>query len=150
LKEIQLIRERKRMEELEYLFKHALAQEAAYESILVQKRKELHLEVAHSIEKVFREKLYEFYGMLAFHYSRGEDQENAEEYLIKAGEEALKSSASSEALYYYREALNLYLKKCGDAADPGKVAMLEKNIALALYNRGQYLEAPEYFDRTLA
>ena len=42
LKEIQLIRERKRMEELEYLFKHALAQEAAYESILIQRRKELH------------------------------------------------------------------------------------------------------------
>ena len=51
LKEIQLIRERKRMEELEYLFKHALAQEAAYESILIQKRKDLHLQVAQSIEK---------------------------------------------------------------------------------------------------
>jgi predicted ATPase len=47
LKEIQLIRERKRLEELEYLFKHALAQEAAYESILIQKRKELHLIAAH-------------------------------------------------------------------------------------------------------
>jgi class 3 adenylate cyclase/tetratricopeptide (TPR) repeat protein len=150
LKEIQLIRERKRMEELEYLFKHALAQEAAYDSILVQKRKKLHVEVAHSIEKVFKERLYEFYGMLAFHYCRGEDEEKAEEYLIRAGEEALKSSASSEALYYYREALNLYLKKCGDAADPGKVAMLEKNIALALFNRGQFVEAVEYFDKTLA
>ena len=43
LKQIELIRERQRMEELEYLFKHALAQEAAYESILHQKRKDLHL-----------------------------------------------------------------------------------------------------------
>ena len=42
LEEIQLIRERKRIEELEYLFKHALAQEVAYDSILVQRRKELH------------------------------------------------------------------------------------------------------------
>ena len=39
LKEIQLIRDRRRMEELEYLFKHALAQEAAYGSILHQKKK---------------------------------------------------------------------------------------------------------------
>ena len=31
-----------------------------------------------------------------------------------------------------------------------RVAMLEKNIALALYNRGQYVEAVEYFDKTLA
>ena len=44
LEDIQLIRERKRMDELEYLFKHALAQEAAYESLLIQKRKELHLQ----------------------------------------------------------------------------------------------------------
>ena len=73
LKTIQLIRERRRMGELEYLFKHALAQEAAYESILMQKRKEIHLKVAQSIEMVFKERLHEFYGMLAFHYSKGDD-----------------------------------------------------------------------------
>ena len=43
LKQIQLIRERIQMNELEYLFKHALAQEAAYESTLLQQRKQLHL-----------------------------------------------------------------------------------------------------------
>ncbi len=47
------------------------------------------------------------------------------------------------------EALNLYLQKNPDLADPEKVAMLEKNIALALYNRGQYVEAIEYFDKAL-
>ena len=39
LKDVQLIRDRTRMQELEYLFKHALAQEAAYESTLLQQRK---------------------------------------------------------------------------------------------------------------
>ena len=34
LKDVQLIRDRMRMQELEYFFKHALAQEAAYESTL--------------------------------------------------------------------------------------------------------------------
>ena len=149
LKDTQLIRERRRMEELEYLFKHALAQEATYQSILPGKRKELHLRVADSIEKVFGEKLHEFYGMLAYHYSRAENLDKAEDALIKAGEEALKSSASNEALNYYQEALALYLKKYGDSADPDKIAMLEKNIALALYNRGQYDEALEYFDKAL-
>jgi len=150
LKDIQIIRERKRMEELEYLFKHALAQEAAYESILLKRRKELHLKVADSIERVFTERLHEFYGMLAFHYSRGEDEDKAEEYLIKAGEEALKSSASSEALYYYQEALTLYLKKYGEAADLEKVATIEKNIAIALYNKGHLVKAVECFDKALA
>ena len=150
LEEIQLIRERKRMEELEYLFKHALAQEVAYDSILVQKRKEMHHSVADSIEKIFSQRLHEFYGMLAFHYSQAEDLDKTEEYLIKAGEESLKSSASAEALHYYQQALEFYLNKYGDKADPAKVAMLEKNIAIALYNRGQLAESVPYFDKVLA
>jgi tetratricopeptide (TPR) repeat protein len=149
LKEIQLIRDRERMEELEYLFKHVLVQEVAYESILLEKRKELHLQVANSIEKVFQEKLHEFYGMIAYHYSKGEDLDKAEEYMIKAGEEALRSSASHEALNYYQEALSLYLNKYGESADPEKLKMLEKNIALAFFNKGEYENALTYFDRVL-
>jgi len=150
LKDIQFIRERKRMNELEYLFNHVLAQEAAYQSLLIQKRKEIHLRVAKSIENVYLERLHEFYGMLALHYSKGEDEEKAGEYLIKAGEEAIKSSASNEAVQYYQEALNLYLKKYGSASDPQKVAMMESNIALALFNKGQYFEAVEFLDKTIA
>jgi serine/threonine protein kinase/tetratricopeptide (TPR) repeat protein len=147
LKEIQLLKEQERLDEIEYLFKHALAQEAVYNSILLKKRREIHLQVAHSIESVFHERLPEFYGMLAFHFSLGEDLDKAEEYLIRCGEEALKSSASSEALYYYQEALKIYLAKHGAAADREKIAMLEKNIAIAFFNKGQYNEAVEYFDK---
>jgi class 3 adenylate cyclase len=147
LKDIQLIRERKRMEELEYLFKHALAQEAAYESILHQKRKEIHLQVARSIENVFKEKLHEFYGMLALHYSKAEDYDSAERYLVKAGEEALRSSASSEALNYYQEGLKLYLQSNKDKPNPEKLGMLEKNIAIALYNKSNWMEAVQHIDK---
>jgi tetratricopeptide (TPR) repeat protein len=147
--EIQLLQAQERMGEDEYLFKHALAQETAYGSLLPPKRRELHLKVAHSIEKIFSERLPEFYGMLAYHYSRAEDREKTEEFLIKAGEEALKSSASNEALHYYQEALSIYRRLRGDSADPEKVAMLEKNIALALYNRGQHQEAIRHFDKAL-
>ena len=148
LKEIQLILERRRMAEVEYLFKHALVQESAYESILLRYRKDIHRRIAISIENVFSSRLREFYGMLAYHYSRAEVLEKAEEYLTRAGEESLKASASREALNYYREALKLYLKN-GEITDPGKVASLEKNIALALYNKGRYAEAIEHFDRVL-
>lgn len=149
LEEIQILRERLRMGELEYLFKHALAQEVAYESILPLKRKELHLAVAQAIEKVFDQRLYEFFGMLAYHYSRAESLEKAEECLIKAGEEALKSSASNEALQYYQEALTLYQKLRSESPDPEKVAMLEKNIGIAHFNRGRYGEAVDHFDKAL-
>ena len=149
LMDIQLIRERRSMGELEYLFNHALAQEVAYESILPMRRKELHFKVANSIETAFSERIHEFQGMLAYHYSRAESLEKAEECLIKAGEEALKSSASNEALHYYQEALSIYRRLQGERVDPEKVAMLEKNIGLALFNRGHYSEAVEHFDKAL-
>lgn len=149
LKDVQLIRERKRLQELEYLFSHALTQEAAYESTLLQQRKVLHLKVAQSIEKVFQERLHEFYGMLAHHYGLAEDADKTEEYMTKAGEEALKSSASSEALNYLQEALKLYLAKYGHDADPEKLANLEKNIAIAYHNKARWAEAVEYFDKVL-
>ncbi|MEA3435050.1 MAG: AAA family ATPase [Thermodesulfobacteriota bacterium] len=149
LEEAQLVFERNRMGEREYLFKHALTQEVVYESILYKKRIYLHLQVAASIEHLFNDKLYEFYGVLAYHYGKGENLGKAEEYLIKAGEESLKSSASNEALNCFKEALNLYLKKYTDKADPEKIAMLENNIGLAYYNKGLFIDALEHFDRVL-
>lgn len=149
LKRIQLIRERMRFDEVEYHFKDALVHEVTYESILLKKRKELHLKVAAAIESVFPERLHEFYGMLALHYSRGENPEKAEEYLIKAGEESLKAAASSEALTYYQEGLKLYLDKYAKAADPEKIALLDRKIAMAFYNKGNYVEAVTHFDRVL-
>ncbi len=138
------------MEEVEYLFKHALAQEVAYESILIQRRKEIHQKVAQSIEKVFNERLHEFYGMLAYHYSMGEDLDKAEEFMIRAGEEAMKSAASSEALNYFEEALAIYRNKFGEKVSPEKIAMLEKNIAYALFNKGETVKAADYFTKVLA
>lgn len=149
LQRIQLVQKRKRLEEIEYLFRHALAHEVTYESILLKKRKELHIRVAEAIESVFSDRLHEFYGLLAFHYSRGDEMEKAEEYLLKAGEEALKAAASYEALNYFQSALQFYLRKFGDEADPEKIAGLNKKIAIALYNKGHLAEAVEHFDRAL-
>jgi len=149
LQSVQLIREQKRLGETEYLFNHGLIQETTYESILITKRRELHVKVAAAIEFLFKERLHNFYGILAYHYSQAENLEKAEEYLVKAGEEALKSSASSEAINYYQEGLRLYLAKYGDAADTDKLAMFEKNLAIAFFNKGQNANALEYFDKVL-
>ncbi|MCU0847775.1 MAG: hypothetical protein MUD12_07790 [Spirochaetes bacterium] len=149
LEDIQLIRERKRMDELEYLFKHALAQEAAYESLLIQKRKELHLLVANAIEKVFAERLHEFYGMLAYHYSMGVNLDKTEEYMLKAGEEAMKSAASSEALEYFIQAMKLYRAKPAAMQDGKTLSYIEKCTAMALFNRGKFRDAIAYFNSYL-
>ena len=88
--------------------------------------------------------------MLAYHYSKAEELEKAEEYMVKAGEEALRSSASSEALHYFQEALKLYMTKYGDAADPERLVDFERKIALAYFNKGQLENALFFFDKVLS
>ena len=110
LKDVQLINERKQKDEVEFLFKHALAQQATYDSIVEKSRKDIHLKIAKSIEKVFAGRIHEFYGMLAHHYSKAGQQEKTEEYLIKAGEESMKSGASSEAVIFLKKALETHLQ----------------------------------------
>jgi class 3 adenylate cyclase/tetratricopeptide (TPR) repeat protein len=135
--------------EVEYVFVHALVQETIYESILQRTRRELHLKVAESIEAAFADRLADFYGMLAYHYSRGERLEKAEEYLFKAGDEAARAAASSEALTFFREASRIYFMIHGEGGDPNKKALLEKNIGLALMARGRLAESVEHFNRAL-
>ena len=97
----ELIREKARAPELEYIFKHALVQEATYESILLGRRKEIHRQVAATIETLFPDRLEEFYSLLAYHYSKAEDWEKAQEYLFKAGDQAGSIAADAEALAHY-------------------------------------------------
>jgi serine/threonine protein kinase/tetratricopeptide (TPR) repeat protein len=149
LKDAQLIKEKPGSPEEEYIFIHVLVQEVAYESILVKERKDLHLQVAAAIESVFAQKLHEFYGMLACHYSKGGNREKAEKFLIKAGDEAKKAGASYEALHYFQEALKLYREKAGEGGSPETNAKLLGKIADAFYNKGKLIEAVEYFDQAL-
>lgn len=149
LTDLQLITASQRTGEMAYSFKHGLAQETVYLSMLPQKRKNLHLEVASAIERIFSDRLHEFYGILSYHFNKGADLDKAEEYMLKAGDEAMNMSASSEALEYYKTAMELYIKKGGDAIDVEKIAGLEENIARAFFNKGNFVEAIHYFERSL-
>jgi len=134
----------------EYVFKHALIQEAVYGSILKKTRRELHAECARSIERRFEDHLHDAYGMLAYHYLRADALEKAEEYTLAAGELAARTAASHEALGYFREAYRLYRVIHFDKDDKPKRALLEKNIAQALFNTGNLGESIEHFDAALA
>jgi class 3 adenylate cyclase/tetratricopeptide (TPR) repeat protein len=136
-------------EELEYIFKHALAQQTIYDSLLLKTRKEFHGLVAQVIEEEFADRLADFYGMLAYHYGRAEHLEKAEDYSFKAGEESMRSAASAEALKYFQEAQRLYTLLHGDGGDPNRRKALEKNIGFALQNTGQLTECIPHLDQAL-
>ena len=135
--------------EIEYTFQHALVQETVYGSILQRTRRELHLQAAETIERTFADRLPDFYGVLAYHFGRAEHLAKAEEYLFKAGDEAARAAASNEALNFFREAARLYDLLHPGGGDPGRKALLEKNIGLALIARGRLPEAVEHLDGAL-
>jgi class 3 adenylate cyclase/tetratricopeptide (TPR) repeat protein len=150
LQTVELIREKQRVPELEYIFKHALAQEATYESILLQKRRGLHARVGQVIENLFADRLEEFFGLLAYHYARAEEWEKAQEYLFKAGDQAGKVAADAEALAHYRQAMVAYAHAFGDRWDPLQRAVLERKLGEALSWRGEHRQALDYLQRALA
>lgn len=149
LQSMELIRERQRIPELEYIFKHALVQESTYESILLQNRRELHARVAHTIETLFSGRLEEFYSMLAHHYARAEAWEKAQDYLFKAGDQAGRIAADTEALAHYQQAMATYARTFGDKWDPIQRASLERKMGEAFYRRGENQQAMEYLQRAL-
>jgi class 3 adenylate cyclase/tetratricopeptide (TPR) repeat protein len=150
LQSVELIREKQRIPELEYIFKHALAQEAAYEGILLQERREVHARVGAAIETLMADRLDEFYGLLAYHYSAAEQWEQAQEYLFKAGDQAGSMAADAEALAHYRQAMEAYARVRGDDWPPLERAQLERKIGEALYRLGRHGQARPYLERSLA
>jgi len=149
LKEVQLISESKKKEEIEYLFKHALAQQATYESIMQNTKKELHLKIARSIEKVFAGNLHEFYGTLAWHYEMAENREKTLEYLLKAGDEALKSAATLVAINFYKNALKINVLISDEQSSDQKLRDIYYKLGFAFHTRGMSKEALEAVDKAL-
>jgi len=136
LEQLELIREQHRTAELEYTFQHALTQEAAYETILARQRRELHDHVAISTEELFADRVEDFCGLLAYHYARAENWPKAHEYLLKAGDQAGRMAAETEALGHYRQAITAYEHAFGRQWDPAERAELERKMGEAMFARG--------------
>ena len=105
LEEAELVRERARHPEIEYIFQHALTQEVAYQTLLGPARKILHQKVGEAMEAVFAERIEEFTALLAYHYFRGEAWEKALEYSARAGNAMTQIFAYAEARDHFRRAL---------------------------------------------
>jgi predicted ATPase len=105
LSRAELIHEKSVFPEVAYTFKHALTQDVAYQSLLVQRRRELHGLVGAAIEELYADRLTEHYDVLAHHYSMAEDWRRASDYFVKAAEKAGAAFALWDALALYDHAL---------------------------------------------
>jgi class 3 adenylate cyclase/tetratricopeptide (TPR) repeat protein len=101
LRGAELIDEKPLAPELEYVFRHPLIQQAAYDSLLEDRRRQLHRRVGECIEGLFEGRLEPFHSTLAYHYARAADAEKARTYLFRAAEQADRLAADEEALELY-------------------------------------------------
>ena len=113
---------------VEYTFKHALTQEVAYNSVLIERRKALHERTGEAIERLFAERLDDYVTDLAHHYDLSGNLSKAIEYLGRAGRRAMEQAAHSEARGYVTRALEL-IQRLPDGADR---ALLELELQITL------------------
>ena len=124
----EFIYEQPALTDAEYIFKHALTQEVAYNSLLMERRKLLHERSGQAVESMFAEQLDDHLGELARHYSRSDNVIKAVEYLGRAGQQALQRSAHADAISSLKAALGL-LQRLPDS--PERVQR-ELHLQLAL------------------
>jgi class 3 adenylate cyclase len=90
-----------------YLFKHALIQEAAYQSLLRSTRQQHHQHIAQVLEAQFPERCETQPELLAHHYTEAGLAEHAIPYWQRAGQRAAQRSAYVEAVSHLSQGLAL-------------------------------------------
>ena len=125
----ELIHQRGQLPSTTYMFKHALVQEVAYESLLRRRRQYLHGVVAQAIEALNDTHTADQANLLAYHYARSLHQDKAITYALLAGDQAVRLHARAEARSYYEQALAT-ARAWGDTPDAQR-AQIDAMLKLA-------------------
>lgn len=134
-----LIQQNSETPEVEYIFRHELTREAAYQSILKRQRRDIHRQVGKAIEKLYAGKLADEAFRLAYHYNAARDFQGALKYYQIAGRQSLKLFANREASQYLQQAIQLAIK----------LNLTSVQLAQLYVMRGRALELLNQFDEAL-
>jgi tetratricopeptide (TPR) repeat protein len=115
----EFIYEQPAVGDVEYIFKHALTQEVAYNSLLSERRKAIHLRAGAAIESSFAGRLEDHHGELAHHYVRGGENRKAIHYLSLAAYQDLERAAYTQALEHTTTGLELLAALPADSEHAG-------------------------------
>ncbi len=131
--------------EREYSFKHVLAQEAVYGTLVRTRRETVHERAGQSIEQLYPDRLEEFYERLAYHYGRSANADKALEYIDLANQKATRANAMPEAKALFYEAMALLDKMPATPANERQRISLLANQFIVFF---LMFELPEYFELT--
>ena len=121
LVDAELLYQRGRPPRSKYIFKHALVQDAAYQSLLRRTRQHYHLQVAELLEASFPETVENTPELVAHHFTEAGSNARAVDYWQKAGERALATYGHEEALEHFQRGLTA---KEGQATDAEMASLL--------------------------
>ncbi|KPJ49779.1 MAG: hypothetical protein AMJ41_02340, partial [candidate division Zixibacteria bacterium DG_27] len=136
---------------LEYIFKHIMTQEVAYNSQPFEKRRKLHQKAGEYFQEHHRHHLASAYEVLAYHFSRSPARDKAFEYLFLAGEKSQRSFANKEAIQYFSAAEEVWEKErgCLEEGQIGKIEALYRQRGEILKLLGEYDSASSDFQKLL-
>jgi predicted ATPase len=124
----ELLYQRGRPPRSRYLFKHALIQDAAYQSLLKRTRQQYHQQVAKLLEDRFPGVASTQPELVAHHHTQAKCPAQAIAYWLKAGAAAASKSANLEAIDQFRRGLALVEA----LSDPREQAECELDLQMAL------------------
>ncbi len=90
-----------------YSFRHILIQESAYGTLLYERRRAYHQQVAEAMTELFPDQITEQSGLLGFHYERAGDFAQAITYHLQAADQSRLLYANQEAETLYHKVLSL-------------------------------------------
>ncbi len=131
--------------QVRYVFKHALVQDTAYQSLLKSRRQQVHQQIARAMEGHFLDIVATQPELIAHHYTEAGLSEHALPYWQRAGERAVQLPAYAEAMKFYHLALQALEQQ--EAVDETQRCTLLLALGEAQLKAGEPLAAQNTFLR---
>jgi class 3 adenylate cyclase/tetratricopeptide (TPR) repeat protein/transcriptional regulator with XRE-family HTH domain len=129
-----------------FVFKHALTQDVAYETLLAGRRRALHAAAGRALETLYADRLEEVYDRLAHHYARTDDATKAVEYLARFAAKASRVHAHQDAARALDEALD-HVAHLPAGEQDKRVVELAVALAASNYFLGRFRETVDLLER---
>jgi class 3 adenylate cyclase len=140
LKRLEFVYEQTGVEEPTYVFKHALTQDVAYESLLTTRRQTLHAAAGLALERLYAARLEDVYDRLAYHYAKTDETDKAVDYLMRFAEKAARSYAHADAVTALQEAL-VHVARLPVEARDRRTLEITLRLVNSLYFLGRFQES---------
>jgi class 3 adenylate cyclase/tetratricopeptide (TPR) repeat protein/DNA-binding XRE family transcriptional regulator len=129
-----------------FVFKHALTQDVAYETLLPGRRRALHVAAGRALETLYADRLDEAYDRLAHHFARSDEAPKAVEYLARFAAKAARIHAHADAARALEEALEHAARLPAEQSER-RLVELAVLLAASYYFLGRFRDTVELLEQ---